>query len=50
MRFLFKAEWDTEAGNAKVKDGTMAQTVQSILEEAKPEAAYFIASNGKRCS
>ncbi len=50
MRFLFRAEWDTEAGNAKIKDGSMPETVQSILDQVKPEAAYFIASNGKRCA
>ncbi len=48
MRFLFKATWDIEAGNALAKAGTLGTTVQSILEELKPEAAYFLAEDGKR--
>ncbi len=48
MRFLLKAEWSVEAGNALAKKGTLGSTVQSILEELKPEAAYFFAENGKR--
>ena len=48
MRFLLKAEFPVEAGNAAIKDGSLPKTIQSILEELKPEAAYFLASNGKR--
>jgi hypothetical protein len=48
MRFLLKAEWPVEAGNAKMKDGSLPKTVRSILDELKPEAAYFLASHGKR--
>lgn len=47
MRFLCKISFPVEAGNAAAKkDGFKA--VQKILEEQKPEAAYFIAENGKR--
>src|SRR5258708_22152427 len=47
MRFLFKVSFPVEAGNAAVKkDGLRA--VQNILEQQKPEAAYFVAENGKR--
>jgi hypothetical protein len=48
MRFLFKAEWPVEAGNAAIKEGHLPETIRSILDELKPEAAYFLASNGKR--
>ena len=48
MRFLLKAEWPVEAGNAAMKDGSLPKTIQSILDDLKPEAAYFVASNGKR--
>jgi hypothetical protein len=48
MRFLLKAEWPVEAGNAATKDGSLSKTVGSILDDLKPEAAYFLASNGKR--
>ena len=48
MRVLLKVEFPVEAGNAAIKAGSLAKTVQSILEEQKPEAAYFLASNGMR--
>lgn len=48
MRVLFKVEMDVKAGNAAARNGTMGKTVRSILEEQKPEAAYFLASGGKR--
>lgn len=48
MRFLLKAEWPVEAGNAAIKDGSLSDTIQSILDDVKPEAVYFLASNGKR--
>jgi hypothetical protein len=46
MRFLFKISFPVEAGNAAAKDGF--KTMQRILEQQKPEAAYFLAENGKR--
>ncbi len=48
MRFLVKASWDIEAGNKLARDGTLGATVQSILGDLKPEAAYFLAENGER--
>jgi len=46
MRFLLKISIPVEAGNAGAKDGFKA--IQQILEEQKPEAAYFIVDGGKR--
>ena len=46
MRFLFKISWPVEAGNKAAKDGF--SVIPKILEQQKPEAAYFIAENGKR--
>ena len=46
MRFLFKISLPVKAGNAAAKDGFRA--MQSILEQQKPEAAYFLAENGQR--
>ncbi len=48
MRFLLKAEWPVEVGNAAIKDGSLSEIVGAILDDLKPEAAYFLASNGKR--
>ena len=49
MRFLVKVNIPVEAGNKAVKDGTLGKTIQRILQEQKPEAAYFVAENGQRC-
>jgi hypothetical protein len=47
MRFMFKISFPVEAGNAAAKkDGF--KTIESILGQQKPEAAYFVAENGKR--
>jgi hypothetical protein len=46
MRFLVKISMPVEAGNAAKKDGFGA--IQSILQQQKPEAAYFLAEGGKR--
>jgi hypothetical protein len=48
MRFLVKISIPVEIGNAKVKDGTLAKTIQSILNEQKPEASYWTDVWGKR--
>jgi hypothetical protein len=47
MRFLVKVSFPVEAGNAAAKkDGF--KVIQTILEQQKPEAAYFIAEAGRR--
>ena len=48
MRFLLKVNIPAEAGNAAVKAGTLGSTIQSILADVKPEAAYFGDNNGQR--
>ena len=48
MRFLVKARMDVEAANALASAGKLGSTIQSILEELKPEAAYFVADEGQR--
>jgi hypothetical protein len=34
--------------NEALRDGSVDQKMRRILEDAKPEAAYFCAQNGKR--
>ena len=47
MQFLVKVSFPVEAGNAAAKkDGF--KVIQTILEQQKPEAAYFIAGGGQR--
>ena len=48
MRFMLKVNIPVESGNAAAKAGTLGSTIQSILEEQKPEAAYFTDDRGQR--
>ena len=48
MRFLVKVSMAVEAGNEAVRKGTIGATINRILSELKPEAAYFCDSDGKR--
>lgn len=48
MRFLLKVNIPVETGNAAAKAGKLGTTIQSILTDLKPEAAYFTDNNGQR--
>ncbi len=49
MRMLLRVSFPVEAGNAAAKAGTLGSTVDQILADLKPEAAYFFADdNGQR--
>lgn len=49
MRILLRVSIPVEAGNAAAKAGTLGSTVKRILDDLKPEAAYFFADdNGNR--
>src|SRR5690242_14900237 len=48
MRMLMKVSMPTESGNAAVRNGSLQKTIKAILDDLKPEAAYFVAENGKR--
>jgi len=48
MRVLMKIELPVEQANAAMKDGSLNKKIQAILEEQKPEAAYFVEMNGRR--
>jgi hypothetical protein len=50
MRVLLKVTMPVEKGNAGIKDGSLGKTIQSILADLKPEAAYFAAEDGKRAA
>ncbi len=48
MRFMLKVNIPVECGNAAAKAGKLGSTIQSILADLKPEAAYFTATDGQR--
>lgn len=48
MRFLMTFRMNTELANEAARKGTLASTIQSILADLKPEAAYFGDHEGER--
>ena len=47
MRFLVKVSFPIDAANAAAKKNGL-KVIRQILEQQKPEAAYFIADGGQR--
>jgi hypothetical protein len=48
MRCLMKVSMPVDAGNAAIADGSLPKTIESILGDLKPEAAYFAEEHGQR--
>jgi hypothetical protein len=48
MRFMITCRIPVEKGNELAKAGSLGSTIQSIMEELKPEAAYFSDIEGAR--
>ena len=48
MRIMMIVRIPVEEGNRAAKAGKLGSTIQSILSEQKPEAAYFTALEGQR--
>jgi len=48
MRMLMHVQLPLEPFNTAVRDGSVGQKMQRILEAIKPEAAYFTEQDGRR--
>ncbi len=48
MRMMLRWTVPVERGNETIRDGSLAATIDSLLEDLKPEAAYFWPENGER--
>src|SRR5438552_19202077 len=48
MRVMIKFAFPVDAGNDAIRTGKVEKVFQQILEELKPEAAYFFPEGGER--
>ena len=48
MQMLMEVELPNEPFNTLLKKGTVGQTLQGVLDEIKPVAAYFSEQEGQR--
>src|SRR4051794_4061086 len=48
MRMLLKVQMDVDAANRAIADGSWAKTMERVMPQLQPEAAYFTAQDGKR--
>lgn len=50
MRVFLKVEMPAAKGNQLARDGLLGKRISEILDELKPEAAYFLDSGGDRAA
>jgi hypothetical protein len=48
MRFMITCRIPMDRGNELAKNGTLGETIKTIMEELQPEAAYFSDIEGAR--
>ncbi len=48
MRVMVKFRFPVESGNEAIRSGKVAKVFERIMEELKPEAAYFFPEGGQR--
>ena len=48
MRMMLQWTVPAVKGNKSVSDGSMAATIEALQEKLQPEAAYYMAKDGKR--
>jgi hypothetical protein len=48
MRCILKVQFPVEKSNEAMKTGKLQKALKSIVDDLKPEAAYFTAERGQR--
>jgi hypothetical protein len=48
MRVMVRFSFPVDAGNAAIRTGKVEKVFQQMMEDLKPEAAYFHAVDGDR--
>jgi hypothetical protein len=48
MRMMLSVSIPVTAGNTAARNGSLGNTIKRILDELKPEAAYFTSHDGER--
>jgi len=48
MRFMIRVVWDIDKGNELARKGKLGEVAKALLDEIKPEEAYFVAEDGNR--
>jgi hypothetical protein len=48
MRMMMTVQFDTEASNRAIKDGSLPKLMDAALEQLHPESAYFTTHDGAR--
>ena len=48
MRIMVKFAFPVESGNSAIRNGKVEKVFQQIMEDLKPEAAYFFPNGGER--
>jgi hypothetical protein len=48
MRMLLRVHIPVETGNLAARNGSLGSTIERILADLKPEAAYFAEDQGER--
>lgn len=50
MKIMMRVTIPVEKGNQAEADGSLSQIIQDLVEEVKPEAAYFFMEDGERAA
>jgi hypothetical protein len=50
MRVFMSAQLPNASGNEAIKSGALPRVIGKFIETFRPEAAYFITSDGDRCA